>query len=158
MSVCVYVLITTRGSLAQRGPFLLLLFFSHRGISPRRRENNSFKCISSAEPPDLSPSSLMDQLHAEHLFAQQKMLAAADGWTRALAAVPQSAVPRCAWGGGLDTAATRRHRGEPTPHPHLPPTHHTSHITPPRPVRLPPQHTPSPSVRGPALSQCEWLA
>ena len=32
-------------------------------------------------------------------------------------------------GGGLDTAATRRHRGEPTPHPHLPPrpTHDTSH-------------------------------
>ena len=28
----------------------------------------------------------------------------------------------------------------------------------PRLVRLPPQHTPSPSVRGPALSQCEWLA
>ena len=48
-------------------------------------------------------------------------------WSRALAAVPQSAVPRCAWGGGLDTAATRRHRGEPTPHPHLP--HHTPHIT-----------------------------
>merc|ERR1711965_587810 len=38
------------------------------------------------------------------------------------------------------------------------PPHHTSHITPPRPVRLPPQHTPSPSVRGSALSQCEWLA
>ena len=55
-----------------------------------------------------------------------------DFWTRALAAVPQSAVPRCAWGGGLDTAATRRHRGEPTPHPHLP--HHTpliTHHTPP---------------------------
>ena len=79
-----------------------------------------------------------------------------DFWTRALAAVPQSAVPRCAWGGGLDTAATRRHRGEPTPTPTYPP--HTPHITPPRPVRLPPQHTPSPSVRGPALSQCEWLA
>ena len=50
----------------------------------------------------------------------------------------------------------RRHRGEPTSHPHLPPPH-TPHINPPRPVRLPPQHsTPSPSVRGPALSQCEW--
>ena len=34
---------------------------------------------------------------------------------------------------------------------------HTPHST-PRLVRLPPQHTPSPSVRGPALSQCEWLA
>ena len=30
--------------------------------------------------------------------------------------VPQSAVPRCAWGGGLDTAATRRQKGEPTLH------------------------------------------
>ena len=37
------------------------------------------------------------------------------------------------------------------PHTHIP--HRT-----PRLVRLPPQHTPSPSVRGPALSQCEWLA
>ena len=26
------------------------------------------------------------------------------------------------------------------------------------PLWLAPQHTPSPSVRGPALSQCEWLA
>ena len=34
---------------------------------------------------------------------------------------------------------------------------HTPHRT-PRLVRLSPQHTPSPSVRGPALSQCEWLA
>ena len=51
-------------------------------------------------------------------------------WTRALAAVPQSAVPRCAWGGGLDTTATRRQRGEPTPHPH-PPHTHTTHRTPP---------------------------
>ena len=37
------------------------------------------------------------------------------------------------------------------PHTHIP--HRT-----PRLVRLSPQHTPSPSVRGPALSQCEWLA
>ena len=53
-----------------------------------------------------------------------------DFWTRALAAVPQSAVPRGARGGGLDTAATRRQRGEPTPHPH-PPHTHTTHRPPP---------------------------
>ena len=34
---------------------------------------------------------------------------------------------------------------------------HTPHRT-PRLVRLAPQHTPGPSVRGPALSHCEWLA
>ena len=38
----VFDIITTRGSLAQRGPFLLLLFFS-LGAVWDRRENNSFK-------------------------------------------------------------------------------------------------------------------
>ena len=37
-------------------------------------------------------------------------------------------------------------------------TRSTSPHSTPRLVRLPPQHTPIPSVRGPALSQCEWLA
>ena len=49
-----------------------------------------------------------------------------------MAKVPQSAVPRCAWGGGLDTARHKAPSGgadpPPTPTPH---THHTIHIAPP---------------------------
>ena len=80
---------------------------------------------------------------------------------------PLHLLPRLALEGGHGLPAQllrgRRHlalrvipRRLPTRPPVAPHTH-IPHRT-PRLVRLSPQHTPSPAVRGPALSQCEWLA
>ena len=85
---------------------------------------------------------LWDQLSADEKTAAAVLGYDQDGWDKKIptnvSMTPWDALgvqcqhPRCAWGGGLDTAATRRHRGEPTPHPHLPPhTPHITHHTPP---------------------------